>query len=1011
MLKMLKMLKMLSMRFCELFLFVSASALFAQTQTRPVEGLRQNTPRVHALLNARIVQSAGRVIEKGTVVLRDGVIQAVGANISVPPDAREWDYNGLTVYPGLIDASSSIGVPKKTKDAQSEASKSKETQAQSTYWNELVRPENEVWTVFSPTKEALKNHRKLGFTAALVTPVAGIFRGAGSAVSLGDTENSQRLLKRDLAQHLAFARQSGSTPSYPTSFMGAIAVIRQTFLDADWYGKAHSAFRQNQAQSRPEENISLAKLNEARQRNSVFLFAVKNDQDALAALNLADEFGLQLWLQGSGYEYRILDKLKQARIPVILPVNFPKTPDVHTPEGALSTSLTELSHWEVAPANPRFLAEAGVQFALSPTGLKKLDEFPGAVRKAMKTGGLSRGGALKALTETPAQMFGLGKQLGSIDVGKLAHLVVTKGELFAADTKILDVWIDGRRYEIEKKPAVDLRGKWRLSLNLQKQDATKLELELSGSEKKLSGKVIRDTLEVKLQKVQLNLRRLRFMFDGKKIGMPGVVRLSARVQNKELSGQGQYPDGAWFSWNAVWFAADSSKLKKAKADSPKKEVVSIPVGSPPGAFANIKQPEQPAAVLVTGATIWTSGPQGILENSDLLIKRGKIVEIGSGLKAPSGAVVIDANGKHVTPGLIDAHSHSGLSRGVNEVGQAVTAEVRIGDARNSHDIAFYRELAGGLTVANSLHGSANPIGGQNQVIKLRWGAGAEDLIIKDAIPGIKFALGENVKQSNWGDKFTSRYPQTRMGVEQIIRDRFKATQDYERTWRNYRSLKRKNGVIPPRIDLELETLLEVLHGKRLVHSHSYRQDEILMLCRIAEDFGFTIGTFQHVLEGYKVAEVLRKHGAGASTFSDWWAYKFEVIDAIPYNGALMHDAGVLVSFNSDSNELARRMNLEAAKAVKYGGVGEAEALKFVTMNPAKQLRIDHRVGSLEAGKDADFVIWSGSPLSTYSKCEQTWIDGKKYFSLPADRELRERIEAERARLIQKVLAQDNETKK
>lgn len=387
------------------------------------------------------------------------------------------------------------------------------------------------------------------------------------------------------------------------------------------------------------------------------------------------------------------------------------------------------------------------------------------------------------------------------------------------------------------------------------------------------------------------------------------------------------------------------------------------------------------------------------------------MDVGPGLKAPAGAVIIDAAGKHITPGLIDAHSHSGIDGGVNEATEAVTAEVRIGDVIDSYDIAFYRELAGGLTVAHLLHGSANPIGGQDAVVKLRWGLLPEAMKIADAPPGIKFALGENVKQSNWGDRFTTRYPQTRMGVEKIIRDRFLAAQDYQKAWQRYNALKKKREVIPPRRDLELEALAEILERKRFIHCHSYRQDEILMLTRLAEEFGFKIAAFQHVLEGYKVAEALAKNGFGASTFSDWWAYKFEVYDAIPYNGALMHKVGVIVSYNSDSGELARRMNTEAAKAVKYGGVAGEEALKFVTLNPAIQLGIDHRVGSLEPGKDADFVIWSGHPLSTYSVCEQTWIDGRKYFDRERDRELRQWVQQERARLVQKYLTRKEKKRK
>ena len=364
--------------------------------------------------------------------------------------------------------------------------------------------------------------------------------------------------------------------------------------------------------------------------------------------------------------------------------------------------------------------------------------------------------------------------------------------------------------------------------------------------------------------------------------------------------------------------------------------------------------------------------------------------------------MIDGTGKYVTPGLIDCHSHSAASS-INEGAQAVTAEVRIRDVLFADDVNIYRQLGGGLTTANILHGSANPIGGQNAVIKLRWGSGPDDLLFKNAPEGIKFALGENVKQANWSGN--GRYPQTRMGVEQVIRDAFRAAQDYRHRHKTYdRSSKAKRKTTPPRIDLELEALAEILEGKRLLHCHSYRQDEIWMLTRIAEDFGFKIATFQHVLEGYKVAERLAEHGAGASTFSDWWQYKYEVIDAIPHNGTLMAKNNVLVSFNSDDSELARRMNTEAMKAVKYGGLSEEEALNFVTINPAKQLKIDKWVGSLEEGKDADFVIWDGAPLSIYSKVLETWIEGTRYWSVDENDQLEERDKVEREKLIQKILS-------
>ncbi len=416
------------------------------------------------------------------------------------------------------------------------------------------------------------------------------------------------------------------------------------------------------------------------------------------------------------------------------------------------------------------------------------------------------------------------------------------------------------------------------------------------------------------------------------------------------------------------------------------------------------QPAQPDVLVVRHATIWTSGPQGKLEDADLLIKKGKIAAVGAHLAVPAGAVEIDATGKHVSPGIFDPHSHSDIVGNVNEGTDIVTAEVRIEDVVNAESIAIYRELAGGVTTVNLLHGSANAIGGQNAVVKLRWGAPPEDLFF-GAPQGIKFALGENPKQSNWelADDAHRRYPQTRQGVEQVIRETFLAARDYERRWAEYRKDPRADKV-PPRRDLQLEAVVEILNGTRLVHSHCYRADEIIMLLRLAEQFGFRIATLQHVLEGYKVADEIAAHGAGGSTFSDWWAYKDEALDAIPYNGAVMWQRGVVTTFNSDSNELARRLNLEAAKAVRYGNVPETEALKFVTINSAKQFHVDNRIGSLEPGKDADFVIWSGSPLSTYSLAEQTWIDGRKYFDRADDLKHRDELARERAALVAKVKA-------
>jgi imidazolonepropionase-like amidohydrolase len=394
-------------------------------------------------------------------------------------------------------------------------------------------------------------------------------------------------------------------------------------------------------------------------------------------------------------------------------------------------------------------------------------------------------------------------------------------------------------------------------------------------------------------------------------------------------------------------------------------------------------------------------------NGMIVIKGNLIEAVGTNLMVPGGARVIDAGGQHIIPGIIDCHSHIAADA-INEGGTSVSSMVGIADVVNPEEVEIYRALAGGVTTANILHGSANSIGGKNMVIKMRWGQDAPGLVFAEARPGIKFALGENPKrqgqggQSPLGGAQALRYPGTRMGVEDVIRDAFTRAKAYQASWKEYEAQKgRGETVLAPRRDLQLEPLVEVLEGKRFVHAHCYRADEILMLLRVAEDFGFRIRTLQHVLEGYKVAKEIAAHGAGASTFSDWWSYKVEAFDAIPYNAAVMHKKGVLVSLNSDSAELMRRLNTEAAKAMKYGGLTEDEALAMVTINPAKQLDIDRYVGSIEAGKHADLVFYDKPPLSMYAKVQKVLIDGQVYFDRDKDVSERAQQEAKKKGLIQK----------
>ena len=706
---------------------------------------------------------------------------------------------------------------------------------------------------------------------------------------------------------------------------------------------------------------------------------------------------------GSGDEYRRLDLVKGVSARLIVPLTDNEPPDVSTDE----VSLRQLRHWDFAPENPARLVQAGIDFSLTASKLKGNGDFLKVLRTAVKRG-LPADIALKSLTAIPAEWLGMSEFLGSLEKGKYANFIITDGDLFSDKTKILETWVAGQRHEITPVPETDIRGTW--SVNIHPKDKIdSFDLEIAGEADKPTVKIKKDETTLKVLKLTLEKRVLMYAFLADSLGYKGVARMSGIAESGKMYGQGIWANGANFTWDA------SIKTPwEAKPDTSAVETVDMaefPVVYPEGAFGRVSLPGQPELLAVRNAVIWTCGPDGVIENGDIIIKKGKIDKIGTNLKIPNDALVIDAAGKHVSPGLIDAHSHLAITGGINEGTHSITSETRIKDVIDPDNINIYRQLAGGLTMACIIHGSANSIGGQNAVIKLRWGAPANDMVVDYARPGLKLALGENVKRSNVTGPVT-RYPVSRMGVEQFMLDSFQAAKDYKMEWQEYEKKQKKDkNMIPPRRDLRLEPLVEILEGNRQIQCHSYRQDEILAMMRVGDRMGFTVEVFIHNLEGYKVADEMKKHGAMPTVFSDWWVYKFEVYDAIPYNGAMLHDRGLLVSFNSDDIELARRMNLEAAKAVKYGNVPEEEALKFVTLNPAKQLGIDSHTGSLEPGKDADFVIWSGPPLSTYTICEQTWIDGRRFFDREEDMELREKVRTERAVLTQKIMGEMNKPAK
>ncbi|MBI3882034.1 MAG: amidohydrolase family protein [Verrucomicrobia bacterium] len=889
-----------------------APALLAADFLPP--GHRPLPPGTHALTNGTIVPKPGVKFTNATLVIRDGLIAAVGEKISVPADARTWDLKGATVYAGFIDAHLALGASNApvfsanldpiddgrnllTAGAAPFFGVAGEQPDRGNpgpgYDRIAVTPERRVVENYSPKPDELRPLRELGFAAANLVPTSGILRGRSAFVTLADGNPNDAVLRPEVFQHVAFDREAGRDDVYPVSLMGVIAVIRQVFFDAEHYANEQAAFQKNPARKRPAFNPSLSALQPARERKMRVIIepgsAVMNDR----AARLARELGLDFALVASGQEWRRPDLARATGATFIVPLNFPALPKLPDAEDWEQISLDQLRAWDWAAENPALLRREGREIALTTHGLSDKKNFRKNLRAALDRG-LSESDALAALTTVPAQLCGVTAQLGTLEAGKIANLVVVEGNYFDPEKKVREVWVDGVVYSFDAPPA------------------------------------------------------------------SGPARTNATASTAA-------PEAGAPKSSATNAVAKSDAKEKSR-DLAKQRVARTPLAGR-GPITN------PPAVLIRNATVWTCGPQGILTNADVLLIGGKVKSVGKSLRVSAGALVIDGEGRHVTPGLIDCHSHTAILGGVNEGTLPSTAMVRIGDVVNSETENIYQQLAGGLTCANLLHGSANPIGGQNQVIKLRDGAGPEELKFAGAPAGIKFALGENVKQANWGDKYKTRFPQSRMGVPTFYVNRFTAARQYADAWLKFR----RDGGEAPRRDLELEALAEILDGKRLIHCHSYRQDEIIAFLRVCDQFGVRIGTLQHILEGYKVADEIAKHGAGASTFSDWWAYKFEVVDAIPYNGSVMRERGVTVSFNSDSSELARRMYLEAAKAVKYGGTPEAEALKFVTLNPAKQLGIEKWVGSLEVGKDADFALWSHSPLDSRTVCEQTWIDGKKYF--------------------------------
>lgn len=859
----------------------------AEAQPRPT---RPDVPRHYAITGARVVTVSGQTLDNATVVVDDGVITAVGRNVSVPAGAWVIDGSGKTVYPGFMDAMTNLGHPP-ARGARNGAGGDSPFGPQGAIdmsrhsWGPDDRPGTHSWVSAAEDLAAadarVEKWRSAGFTTAVSSLDEGLVTGQAAVLNLGGyVRPREMVVATPVAMTLKL--QDRSYTGYPNSLMGSFAYLKQLYLDAQFYDRVWDAYEADpRGKPRPEWDLALEPIRHQLSAGYPALFPGNDRKEIERAIVTSKVMGVAPVVYGAHGAYAAADLLAGSGVSALVSLNWPKAPRDGDPEAV--PSLATLRLWDRAPTTPAELQKAGVRFAFYSGGLEEPSEIWAAARKAVAMG-LSKDAALRALTLAPAQIFGVADRLGSIEVGKIANLVVASGDLLEEGSRVETVLVDGERFDV---PA------------------------------------------------------------------------------PEESARGRRADGA----------------DRQAATTP------VPMASDKGPYRDDR------VTFIRGATIMTAS-NGTIANGDILIRDGKIAQVGPGLQAPGGARVVDGTGKWVTPGIIDAHSHLAADA-INEGAVNVSAMVGIKDVLEPNDEGIYYALAGGVTAMNILHGSANPIGGGNAVVKLKWGGDAQEMIIQEAKEGIKFALGENTKR----DRNPDRYPATRMGVQDVVRQAFLDAAEYQKGWDAWEAGGRVG--IEPRRDLKLESLAQILRGDRWVHSHSYRADEILQLLRLAEEFDFTVRTFQHVLEGYKVADEMAAHGAGASTFSDWWAYKVEAYDAIPYNAALMEERGVLVSINSDSGEEIRHLNQEAAKAMKWGDMAEENALRLVTLNPAKQLGIDDRTGSIEVGKDADLAVWDGPPLSMFAKAVQTYVEGRLYFDIDMDKERQEAIAAEKAALLER----------
>ena len=894
--------------------------------------------RLFAVKNAKIITAPGQTLENGHILVRAGRITAVGANVEIPGDAEIIDGQGLTVYPGFIDAAATVFLdeskPPVVEGRSIEVSKYALAGMRTDDHSGLT-PDYAAAAHLKMTPNELDKYRQAGFVAVQILPNGRIASGQGTIVNLASLPPREVILSANSFATLHLTERRSS--DYPKTKMGAFAHLRQTFLDAERHSKQLRLFHTGDSKiDRPAVDPVLETFTAIRNGNLPTIFLASSRDDIDRALSFAAEHQLRILIWGGDEAYRSTDKLKRTETDLILHVDFgdePKVdppkpgdnpyPDIPDPQRVREHKLTE---WKRRVAGLAELHRAGVRFAVSSRDGKTPGDVLKSIRQAIANG-LDRDAALAALTTDAAKILGLEKELGTITVGRPAYFVVTTGPFENEQTKIRYSIINGNRYEYNK-----------------------------------------DTKPV----------------EPAKPGEPSPPQTEAKPQPASPVQLGSIETSDTPPAPSTASETVASALNPANADI---STVNNGTLSP---FATIEQPVEFAEdryarpvitggnVLVRNGTVLTATGLTLISTS-ILVRNGMIAAIGSDIQPDPDMAVIDATGRFVMPGIIDTHSHIMIANGLNEATASIVCEVRIRDVVYTTDSTEYRALAGGVTTARLLHGSANCIGGQDAVVQLKHGTSIADHLLPGAHSGVKFALGENVK-SNFG-----RFPNTRLGIEATLNRAFMEALDYRRIWREFERAKQQAGgvadkLLPPRRDLRLEALADILDHQKFIHSHCYRADEILMLLRVAENHGVRVWSLQHVLEGYKVAPEIVKHGASCSTFADWWTYKIEAYDATPQNAALLHEAGANTVIKSDDWELIRHLYLEAAKTVRYGNMPPDAALQTITLNSAKELGLSDRIGSIEVGKQADLAIFNGHPLNAFSRCEQTLIAGEVFFT-------------------------------